>query len=169
MTETLFEPPLRDEAEAQALVEHGEATADELDRSPVDAAHGVARRRPGGAAARFRRPDARPLPPEHGSTGTHSRRRSASAVISGLPVLSMPPRRVITIPSGAFGRLREGEAFYQFTHGPLCPVPRPILDRPGLKARRTSGALLNVPPASVYKITRRTARRHRAGAGAGRA
>jgi phospholipid N-methyltransferase len=34
-------------------------------------------------------------------------------------------------------------------------VPRPLLDRLGLKATRTGRALLNVPPAVVYRIARR--------------
>tara|TARA_R110002049_G_scaffold309107_3_gene517219 strand:- start:40071 stop:40691 length:621 start_codon:yes stop_codon:yes gene_type:complete len=77
------------------------------------------------------------------------------AVVSGLPVLSMPPRKVISIISGAFGYLRPAGAFYQFTYGPRCPVPRPILDRLGLKATYIGRTVRNLPPASVYKITRR--------------
>ncbi|QCI63329.1 class I SAM-dependent methyltransferase [Phreatobacter stygius] len=79
----------------------------------------------------------------------------AGTVISGLPLLSMPPRKVMAILSGAFASLRQGGSFYQFTYGPNCPVPRRILDRLGLKATRTGRALLNVPPAAVYRISRR--------------
>ena len=79
----------------------------------------------------------------------------AGAVISGLPVLAMPPRAVMLILHGAFVHLRDGGAFYQFTYGPVCPVKRPILDRLGLEARRIGGAMINLPPASVYKITRK--------------
>lgn len=79
----------------------------------------------------------------------------AGAIVSGLPVLAMSPRKVIAILLGAFGHLREGGAFYQFTYGPRCPVPRPILDRLGLKAQRVGCTCANMPPASVYKITRR--------------
>lgn len=60
---------------------------------------------------------------------------SIGAVISGLPLLSMPPRKVIKILGGAFFYLRHGAAFYQFTYSRECPVPRPIPDRLGLKAR----------------------------------
>ncbi|GJE28161.1 class I SAM-dependent methyltransferase [Methylobacterium organophilum] len=77
------------------------------------------------------------------------------AVVSGLPLLSMPPRKVFAILAGAFALLRSQGAFYQFTYGPRCPVPRPILDRLGLKARRIGATVSNVPPAAVYKITRR--------------
>jgi phospholipid N-methyltransferase len=77
------------------------------------------------------------------------------AVVSGLPLLSMPPRKVISILSGAFGAIRPTGGFYQFTYGPRCPVPRPILDRLGLKARRIGGTVRNLPPAAVYRISRR--------------
>jgi phospholipid N-methyltransferase len=80
---------------------------------------------------------------------------SVAAVVSGLPLLSMPPRKVMSILSGAFGYLQPTGSFYQFTYGPRCPVPRPILDRLGLKARRIGGTLRNLPPAAVYRITRR--------------
>ena len=78
------------------------------------------------------------------------------AVVSGLPLLNMPPRKVIAILTGAFARLRPGGAFYQFTYGPACPVPRAILERLGLRARRVDRLLRNVPPAAVYRLTRRS-------------
>lgn len=80
----------------------------------------------------------------------------AGAVISGLPVLAMPPRVVMQIVHGCFVHLRDGGALYQFTYGPTCPVKRQILDRLGLEAKRIGGAFINLPPASVYRITRRT-------------
>jgi len=61
----------------------------------------------------------------------------------------------MAILSGAFGHLRAGGAFYQFTYGPRCPVPRPILERLGLKASVVGKTLLNAPPATVYRIARR--------------
>lgn len=79
----------------------------------------------------------------------------AGAVVSGLPLLSMSPRKVVSILAGAFSHIRPGGAFYQFTYGPRCPISRPILDRLGLKATRIGGTVLNLPPASVYRITRR--------------
>lgn len=79
-------------------------------------------------------------------------------VVSGLPLLSMKPKKVIAILAGAFGYLRPGGTFYQFTYGPSCPVSRRILDRFDLKAARIGGTLLNAPPASVYRISRRPPR-----------
>lgn len=77
------------------------------------------------------------------------------AAVSGLPLLSMSPRKVMSILAGAFSTMRPAASFYQFTYGPRCPVPRPILDRLGLKARRIGGTVRNLPPAAVYRITRR--------------
>ncbi|MCD9105625.1 methyltransferase domain-containing protein [Bradyrhizobium japonicum] len=79
----------------------------------------------------------------------------AAAVVSGLPLLSMSPRKVIAILTGAFRHMKEGGTLYQFTYGPRCPVPRPILDRLGLKASLVGRTALNIPPASVYRIRRR--------------
>lgn len=80
---------------------------------------------------------------------------SIGAVVSGLPLLNMPPRKSIAILAGSFGCIRPGGAFYQFTYGPRCPVPRSFLDRLGLHATCVGRALLNVPPAAVYRIRRR--------------
>lgn len=84
--------------------------------------------------------------------------RQAGAVVSGLPVLSMPTCKVIAILGGSFAKMRPGGAFYQFTYGPVCPVPRVLLDRLGLKATRIGGTIANVPPASVYRIRQRQPR-----------
>lgn len=77
------------------------------------------------------------------------------AVVSGLPLLNMPFRKIFAIIATAFGHLGAGGALYQFTYGRRCPVPRPILDRLGLKAVVIGRAMRNVPPATVYRISRR--------------
>jgi phosphatidylethanolamine/phosphatidyl-N-methylethanolamine N-methyltransferase len=84
--------------------------------------------------------------------------KAAGAVVSGLPLLSMPPKKVIAILEGAFGHLCADGAFYQFTYGPRCPVKRMLLDRLGLKATRIGRVVANVPPAAVYRIRRRPSR-----------
>ena len=75
------------------------------------------------------------------------------AVVSGLPLLSMSARSIEQILAGAFGYMREGGAFYQFTYRPMCPVPRPVLDRLGLKATLVGRTVRNIPPAAVYRVT----------------
>ena len=77
------------------------------------------------------------------------------AVISGLPLLWLPRRSVARILRGAFARLRPDGAFYQFTYGARCPVPAAMLERCGLRSQRIGNCLANVPPAAVYRITRR--------------
>ncbi|MBX4929704.1 class I SAM-dependent methyltransferase [Rhizobium binae] len=77
------------------------------------------------------------------------------AVISGLPLLSMSPPKIAAILAGVFAYMRPGGAVYQFTYGPRCPVPRQILDRLGLESVRIGGTVRNLPPASVYRISRR--------------
>ena len=48
--------------------------------------------------------------------------KPAGAVISGLPLLSMSPRKVIAVLSGAFRKMRPEGVLYQFTYGARCPV-----------------------------------------------
>lgn len=83
----------------------------------------------------------------------------AEAVVSGLPLLAMPPKQIISILTGAFDHLGPQGCFYQFTYGVRCPVPRAILERLGLKATRMGRALFNLPPATVYRLSRRPPRR----------
>nr|WP_260693091.1 hypothetical protein [Rhizobium laguerreae] len=83
----------------------------------------------------------------------------AGAVISGLPLLAMPPRKVLSILDGAFAHLRADGAFYQFTYGPRCPISRSLLDRLGLKANFIGHTFVNIPPAAVYPIRHRKPRR----------
>jgi len=77
------------------------------------------------------------------------------AVVSGLPLLSMSPRKVLLILKGAFDLLEADASFFQFTYGTRCPVPAQVLARLGLVAHRMGGTFRNLPPASVYRISRR--------------
>jgi phospholipid N-methyltransferase len=105
----------------------------------------------------LRFPRARVLWMDAAWVGSHNlfEGRPVGAVVSGLPLLNMTPRKLIAILTGAFGSMRAGGAFYQFSYGMGCPVPKPILERLGLKATCLGRVLLNVPPAAVYRITRR--------------
>ena len=77
------------------------------------------------------------------------------AVVSGLPLLSMPMRDRMAILQFAFRHLRPSGSYYQFTYSLRCPVPRPVLGRMGLKAVRMGLTRLNAPPATVYRIRAR--------------
>jgi phosphatidylethanolamine/phosphatidyl-N-methylethanolamine N-methyltransferase len=80
---------------------------------------------------------------------------SFGAVVSGLPLLNMAPAKVEALLAGVFNSLRHDGAMYQFTYGVRCPVDHQRLEQLGLHASCVGRVLLNVPPASVYRITRR--------------
>lgn len=82
---------------------------------------------------------------------------SVGAIVSGLPLLSMSPRKIMGVLTDSFHYLREDGAFYQFTYGPRCPVPKQIRERLGLDYKRIGRTLRNLPPATVYRITRKRA------------
>lgn len=80
------------------------------------------------------------------------------ATICGLGLLNMPDDKVEAILRGAFARMRPGASFYLFTYGRRCSVSAAILARLGLSAERVGIAWRNLPPASVYRLTRRRER-----------
>lgn len=104
----------------------------------------------------FRFPGVRVLCADASKLNELDASRLAGAIVSGLPLLAMAPDAVIGIMTGSFALLRPGGSFYQFTYGPRCPVPRPVLDRLGLDAARVGWTFRNFPPASVYRICRRS-------------
>jgi phospholipid N-methyltransferase len=87
--------------------------------------------------------------------GSFGIRGPVGAVVSGLPLLSMTTNQVEAIMSGAFKHLVSDGSFYQFTYGLRCPVPQKILRLLELEAKLIGRALLNFPPASVYRISRK--------------
>lgn len=77
------------------------------------------------------------------------------AVVCGLGFLNMPQEKIAAIVKGAFGYLRPGGAFYLFTYGERCSVPDAVLAELDLEAIHIGKTFRNVPPASVYRMTRR--------------
>lgn len=78
----------------------------------------------------------------------------AQAVLSGLPLLTMGPRAQLAIVASAFRALRPGASMLQFTYTASCPISPAVLQRLGLRAERLGGTLVNLPPASVYRLSR---------------
>jgi phospholipid N-methyltransferase len=78
----------------------------------------------------------------------------AALIICGLPLLSMPPTKVLRIVSGSFAALRPGAEFRLFTYGLRCPVSKAIRARIGLSAHCIAFVALNMPPARVYVLKR---------------
>lgn len=80
---------------------------------------------------------------------------SVGAVVCGLGLLNMDERKVAAILHGAFRYLRPDGAFFLYTYGKRCSVPEPLLDALGLQATRIGRTIRNIPPATVYRLSRR--------------
>ncbi len=80
------------------------------------------------------------------------------AVISGLGLLSMSAELQQGILEAAFSVMGAQGRFIQFTYGPTNPVKREVMRELHLSAKRTGFTVWNVPPASVYVITRSKSR-----------
>lgn len=76
------------------------------------------------------------------------------AVVSGLPLLSMPSALQRDILCGSLARLRTGGPYVQFTYGPKPPVARNVRDEFGLTWVQSGKIWWNMPPARVYRFTR---------------
>jgi len=79
---------------------------------------------------------------------------SVAAVVSSLPLLSLPAEVVRGIVHGVFEALPRGGALVQFTYGPSPPVPKVL--REELRLVGTAGKRIwrNVPPAVVWTFRR---------------
>jgi phosphatidylethanolamine/phosphatidyl-N-methylethanolamine N-methyltransferase len=77
-----------------------------------------------------------------------------AAVVSGLPLLSLPTDVVNGIVNGVFETLPRGAALVQFTYGPSPPVPRRLRASLRLVAARGRRIWRNVPPAVVWTFRR---------------
>jgi phosphatidylethanolamine/phosphatidyl-N-methylethanolamine N-methyltransferase len=76
------------------------------------------------------------------------------AVVSGLPLLSMPAPVREAIVSAAFRILAPGAPLIQYTYGPQPPLPAATLHRLGLRVEAGRKVWLNLPPARVYRFYR---------------
>ena len=72
------------------------------------------------------------------------------AVISGLPLLSMPPMICQAILQAAYDILAPDGVYVQFTYGPRPPVSLELLDKVGFYAKAGAKVWANLPPARVY-------------------
>jgi phosphatidylethanolamine/phosphatidyl-N-methylethanolamine N-methyltransferase len=87
--------------------------------------------------------------------GAHGLTKVA-AVVSSLPLLSLPAEVVNGIVQGVFEILPGGAALVQFTYGPSPPVPRGLRERLHLQGSHGPRIWRNVPPAVVWTFTRPT-------------
>lgn len=80
--------------------------------------------------------------------------KGVGAVISGLPLLSMPQEVREGIVRAAFDILAPDGIYVQFTYGPRPPVSDEQIAKLGLKVEQTAYVLFNLPPARVHKFSR---------------
>jgi len=83
--------------------------------------------------------------------------REVAAVVSSLPLLSLPAEVVNGIVEGAFEAMPPGGALVQFTYGPKPPVPRALRERLNLFGTSSKRIWRNVPPAVVWTFRRQSA------------
>jgi phosphatidylethanolamine/phosphatidyl-N-methylethanolamine N-methyltransferase len=85
---------------------------------------------------------------------TASAATPVNAVVSGLPLLSMPRGVQRQIVSAAFGGIVEDGVYIQFTYGPTSPLHASVTRELGLTFTRTVRVWKNIPPATVYVYRR---------------
>ncbi len=78
-----------------------------------------------------------------------------AAVVSSLPFLAMGERQQAAVLAESRALLDDSGAFIQYTYGPKSPVRREKLAEWGWRAMRVGTAWLNVPPAVVWRFTKR--------------
>jgi phosphatidylethanolamine/phosphatidyl-N-methylethanolamine N-methyltransferase len=74
-------------------------------------------------------------------------RSPASAIVSGLPLVTKPVRTRLRLISDAMALLGPGAPFVQFTYAMVTPIPKALN---GIKAEASELIWLNVPPARVW-------------------
>lgn len=78
--------------------------------------------------------------------------RNVQAVISGLPLLSMPEAVQRAIVAGSFACLAPNEPYVQFTYGPMPPILSSLRRDLGLTWDQSGVVWKNLPPARVYRF-----------------
>jgi phosphatidylethanolamine/phosphatidyl-N-methylethanolamine N-methyltransferase len=100
--------------------------------------------------ARVVRGDARTLEPLLTRAGVGP----VKAVVSSLPLLSLPNADRRAVLSQAFAVLGPDGVLVQYTYGPAAPVPPELRIELGLVGERTGWVLANLPPAAVWRYRR---------------
>lgn len=78
--------------------------------------------------------------------------QDVGAVVSGLPLLSMPTQLQREIVGGAFSKMRPGGVYVQFTYGYRPPIDKPVREELGLSWTVSPRVWRNLPPARVYSF-----------------
>jgi phosphatidylethanolamine/phosphatidyl-N-methylethanolamine N-methyltransferase len=78
-------------------------------------------------------------------------RQPASAVVSGLPLVTKPMRTRVRLLRDAFTALAPKAPFIQFTYSVAPPIPKSL---PGISTEASERIWMNVPPARVWVYRR---------------
>jgi phosphatidylethanolamine/phosphatidyl-N-methylethanolamine N-methyltransferase len=73
--------------------------------------------------------------------------KRASAVVSGLPLVTKPMLTRLKLIRDAFAALAPGAPFVQFTYSVAPPIPRSL---PGISTEASDRIWMNLPPARVW-------------------
>ncbi|HYI29983.1 MAG TPA: rRNA adenine N-6-methyltransferase family protein [Bradyrhizobium sp.] len=71
----------------------------------------------------------------------------ASAVVSGLPLVTQPMLKRLKLIRDAFAALAPGAPFVQFTYSVAPPIPKSL---PGVSTEASERIWMNLPPARVW-------------------
>lgn len=71
----------------------------------------------------------------------------ASAVVSGLPLVTKPMHQRIGVMNEALALAADGAPFIQFTYSVAPPIPKSL---PGVTTQASDRIWLNIPPARVW-------------------
>jgi len=77
----------------------------------------------------------------------HVLRAPASAIVSGLPLVTKPMQTRLKLIRGAFWALAPGAPFVQFTYSVVPPIPKSL---PGVSTEASERVWMNLPPARVW-------------------
>jgi phosphatidylethanolamine/phosphatidyl-N-methylethanolamine N-methyltransferase len=73
--------------------------------------------------------------------------KPASAVVSGLPLVTKPMLTRLKLIRDAFVALAPGAPFVQFTYSVVPPIPKSL---PGVSTEASERIWMNLPPARVW-------------------
>jgi phosphatidylethanolamine/phosphatidyl-N-methylethanolamine N-methyltransferase len=71
----------------------------------------------------------------------------ASAIVSGLPLVTKPMQTRVKLIRDAFAALAPGAPFVQFTYSVAPPIPKSL---PGVSTEASERIWMNLPPARVW-------------------
>ncbi len=76
----------------------------------------------------------------------------ATAIVSGLPLVTKPMMMRIKLVRDAFASLAPGAPFVQFTYAVIPPIPKSL---PGVSTEASERIWMNLPPARVWVYRKR--------------